>query len=177
MRRLLKRLKQDQKGMTLVELIVGMGLSTVVMGITLGIMLSSMNIYGRSANLNSASQLGHAVYEFYRTRLSSATAASINGGGAEQCIAINSDGQLTFQESASSSAKLVYDESIYAGNTLTVVTEAEGSFVTLSVRVYSRDGKGLYEKSSGFWLMNAGSATGDLDEQTDPDIYYTSGVE
>lgn len=155
----MKRLVNN-KGFTLVEVIITFGILCVVIGIAAGIIVSTGNSYYKDASINFNSQLGNSAYNFIEDNLRTIMHLEIGGRDtAYDELVVIDNGHLKYSNDGGSSYIDVFDESVYNNATLQITTSVSGSYLSLTVDVI-RDGEMVFEKSSGFQLENIGEATG-----------------
>lgn len=154
-------LRNNKLGMTLIEMVI----SLVVLGIlttsTMGIIISSNNIFISTSNAALDRQVGGHVFETlssilrYSTHMSIYDADKAPAGSKSQSVAIQvtddatSSGKLMYKGKDASDAMSLYQDSFYGNRTVSYSLKQEGSsgkHIKLTVTVY-RDGKKRYELS------------------------------
>lgn len=154
-------LRNNKLGMTLIEMVI----SLVVLGIlttsTMGIIISSNNIFISTSNAALDRQVGGHVFETlssilrYSTHMSIYDADKAPAGSKSQSVAIQvtddatSSGKLMYKGKDASDAMSLYQDSFYGNRTVSYSLKQEGTsgkHIKLTVTVY-RDGKKRYELS------------------------------
>ncbi|MBQ0014498.1 MAG: prepilin-type N-terminal cleavage/methylation domain-containing protein [Oscillospiraceae bacterium] len=154
-------LRNNKLGMTLIEMVI----SLVVLGIlttsTMGIIISSNNIFISTSNAALDRQVGGHVFETltsilkYSTHLSIYDADKAPAEGVAQSVSLNltddttQSGILMFKHKDQEDATKLYNDSFYGRRTVQYTLEEAGSshkHIKLTVRVF-RDGKQRYELS------------------------------
>jgi prepilin-type N-terminal cleavage/methylation domain len=136
-------MSRRDRGFTLVEVLVALALISVLLGVTAGLVLASMNGFARGARQNEAKQLGLTIYEAVEARLSTATAL----GEGERSL--ESLGGRVLQGGTA-----LYPETLYGALSAAFTVEAAGpSALRLTVTIYDETGA-AFTKESAFRLLN-----------------------
>ena len=74
----MKKLIQNKKGMTLVEIVVAMVIAMIVIGITGGLLISGTNFFGKTASAVQDQEIARTVLNFTTSQLRFATSLEID---------------------------------------------------------------------------------------------------
>jgi len=141
-------MSRRDRGFTLVEVLVALALISVLLGVTAGLVLASMNGFARGARQSEAKQLGLTIYEAVEARLSIATAL----GEGERSL--ESLGGRVLQGGAA-----LYPDTLYGSLSAAFTVEAAGpSALRLTVTIYDETGA-VFTKESAFRLLNGPEIT------------------
>lgn len=149
----------NRRGFTLVEIVVAGGLLLVIIGITASLLLGGMGGYSRVARMDQAKQLGLAVYDFYQSQLTEATAVSLaeNPDNLSESLKISSAGRLLYNNED------LYGGDMYGSFRLSVSHWAGNDYLLyLQVTVWQDEdgndildsGEEIFIKKSAFRINN-----------------------
>lgn len=154
-------LRNNKLGMTLIEMIISLVVLSILTTSTMGIIISSNNIFISTSNAAVDRQVGGHVFETltsilkYSTHLSIYDADKAPTDGVSQCISLNvtdndtQSGVLMFKHKDDDDVINLYNDGFYGRRTVQYTLEEAGSshkHIKLTVRVF-RDGKMRYELS------------------------------
>ena len=165
---------QNNKGMTLVEVIVSMVIATIVVGITGGLIVSSTSFFNNAASRAEDERVASTVLSFVMSELRFATEINVDsisstppepiaGRGLiytmDESRRITSKGMLGFKRPMDKdTARNVYGESFYNGRRvglrMQVLDVVQPKVVKIFVDVYDKDGKKVYEDSGTLEIPN-----------------------
>ncbi|MEA4911989.1 MAG: prepilin-type N-terminal cleavage/methylation domain-containing protein [Oscillospiraceae bacterium] len=110
---------KNNRGMTLVELIVTLAIFSIIMGVTASLILSGSDVFARGAQTDTDKLVGDAVYAFVESRVKYAThltVAPAQDSGGSEALYVQS-GRLQYR-SGVTEAYDVYGEEFYAGRSI-----------------------------------------------------------
>lgn len=176
-------------GMTLVELVVGMLLLVLLVGVASGIIIAGMNVFSRQAQREQATQIGDAVYGFIEDSLKDAQRVSLTplgpegqAGGISIQPAGDEQGRLLCQKAGEAPLD-PFGEEFYGGCEVAWRLRVTPDYLAeLRVEV-TFGGKRLYTRQSAFRLNTMKAAGAALDEAllapasleespASPDVYF-----
>ncbi|MEG0852233.1 MAG: prepilin-type N-terminal cleavage/methylation domain-containing protein [Angelakisella sp.] len=150
------KLQKNQDGFTLVEVSVGILISSIILLFASGMVLSGSNLFFANTNRSEARQIGDAVFHHISEELTyakhvqifpdEATAAGTAVGGHTITV---TDGRLH------TAAGDVFGEAFYLGRTVTfTATVHTFSELDLSVSVLDKNGTEVYTTTSTINVLN-----------------------
>ncbi|MDR0850875.1 MAG: type II secretion system GspH family protein [Clostridiales Family XIII bacterium] len=172
-----KRFLREKKGMTLVELIVAIAISVIVIGLSGGYLISSLNLFGHVADKDLDASIADTALSFITDELQFASAVTpitdLDGTTANTILYVadktsknptNGSGILMFHRAGDSEAINLYGDSFYHGKTVGIQYEVNlvsGSTkaVTVTVDVYDAQGNKAISRSKSLRLLNAADDT------------------
>lgn len=173
---MLKRILKEKKGFTLVEVLVATSLLVLVIAVSSGIIISAMNGFSHSAKSGQAYDMCSLVYDYYESRLSTATKISVNTAVSNADTISVQSGRLHFKKAGDSTSVDVYRNS-YSTFTLRVTTSFSGTLATLKVEILD-GGELKYQREGTFRLITlerTGSyVAGTAAETANPTIYIVN---
>ncbi len=158
-------MKNDEKGFTLVEVIVAFGLFLMVVAISGSIMLFTANVSFRNAKINSAQQLGEAVYSSISNELKYAkqlevkkSETLVNTLKYSKGLAI-AGGKILHRKTITNTFESLYADDFYDSDTIDIIIKANDEYLKkgmmeLTVRVYDKKGDFLYETGKVITIDN-----------------------
>lgn len=158
-------MKNDEKGFTLVEVIVAFGLFLMVVAISGSIMLFTANVSFRNAKINSAQQLGEAVYSSISNELKYAkqlevkkSETLVNTLKYSKGLAI-AGGKILHRKTITNTFESLYTDDFYDSDTIDIIIKANDEYLKkgmmeLTVRVYDKKGDFLYETGKVITIDN-----------------------
>ena len=168
--------RNNKLGMTLVEMVVSLIVLSILTTSTMGIIISSNNIFVSSSSAALDRQVGGHVFETlssiikYSTHMDIYDSTNAPSNETAQSISLKdidsstNSGKIYFKHADSTEAVNLYDNGFYGTRTVQYIIQSydEGNrHVKLTVRVY-RDSKMRYELSRVIKCINLGlNATGD----------------
>lgn len=175
--------KKHLKGFTLVEMTVVFVILAIVISLSMGILMSTSNVFGSQAKLGFQQSLGNAVLSFMEEKIKYAASADISekpGSGEEWDSAGKYNEYIYFQAGRISYARRdesgtidvseddLYGDEFYGEYTVTVLAEVHDTCMTdITVEVYNEKDALVYTTSSTVKLVNltregVGTLTSDL---------------
>lgn len=157
------RWNTGKKGFTLVELVVGLALISILIGAVSGLILSAFNTYGKNAQREEMKQIGNSIYYYYEEKLKIANKISyseINGGTDNIKLTVSDEGYVLFNDidiTDDAVALNLLGDDFYHNNTVDVYTRIDdnGDYnYTMNLKIvvtYNEDGH-TYTKESAFRL-------------------------
>lgn len=166
----MKTKKWNNRGFTLVELIVSIGLLVVVIALTCSIILSVFNHYGKESQITEAKNIGDTVSRWLNDQLRYATELEVTDNQSvntyDTAVQVQ-DGNLFYWKAAEpGAARNFYGESFYLGTTVETKAQVKNDrWLTLQVVVYDSHGELAYTKENTYEIINMGVAAkeGELD--------------
>ena len=163
-------IRENKLGMTFVEMVISLVILSILTTSTMGIIISSSNIFVSSSNSALDRQIGGYVFETlssiikYTTHMTIYDADKVpaNSQAGGQSVSLNvtdndtSSGQLLYKSKEGDAPINLYDEGFYSRRTISYKLEEAGSqhkHIKLTVSVY-RDGQKRYELSRIIKCMN-----------------------
>lgn len=174
----------DNKGFTLVELIVTLVITVIVLAIAGGILLSSFQLFSANASANEAKMIGDTVSRYVSNQLTYAVDLQlIDENDTTTVPQYDSrmqifDGKLHVQ-TASLSDYNFFGDAFYLDNSVQMSVKAvRQNMVSVKIEVLKK-GKVIYQTESVINLLNIqlknGSISGIIgSELTNPDLVYTA---
>lgn len=157
----LKKLLKNRNGMTLVEIMTGFAILSVVMVISLSIMLFSSNVLSEDSRRNRVKMLGDEMYTAVSDKLIFAThiqllpeGSAISDAKYEKVIFVK-DGRL-YTGPREGPYTLFYAEAVYQGTALAMTADVPDRTILSLSLTFSRSGqtKPAYETGSSFQIIN-----------------------
>lgn len=162
--------KWNNRGFTLVELIVSIGLLVVVIALTCSIILSVFNHYGKESQITEAKNIGDTVSQWLNDQLRYATELEITDDTKvntyDTAIQTQKGNLFYWKTDQAESAQNLYGENFYFGTTVeTKAKVKDDRWLTLTVVVYDSQGDVAYTKENTYEIINMGVAAkeGELD--------------
>ena len=161
-------LRNNKLGMTLIEMVISLVVLSILTTSTMGIIISSNNIFISTSNAALDRQVGGHVFETltsilkYSTHLSIYDADKAPTEGVSQCVSLNitdddtQSGVLMFKHKDADDVVNLYNDGFYGRRTVQYTLEEAGTshkHIKLTVRVF-RDGKMRYELSRVIKCVN-----------------------
>ncbi len=149
----------NKKGFTLVELIVSLGLLSVVIALTCAILLSVFNHYSKDATMTEAQEIGDTASQWLTDQLRYATELEISDKAAvntyNTAVQVKEGNLCYWRTDDTSNVENLYGEQFYYG--MSINTEAyikDGRWLTIITYVDDREGQNLYKKERTFEIIN-----------------------
>lgn len=175
---------RDNKGFTLVELIVTLAITAIVLAIAGGILLTSFQLFSANSSANEAKLIGDTVSRYVSDQLTYAsdlqlidqsdTATTAQYSNRIQIIS----GRLHVQ-TASQSDYNYYGDAFYLGTTVQMsVKTVDHNTISLKIDVLKK-GAVIYQTQSVINLLNIQLKNGSISgitgsELTNPDLVYSA---
>jgi len=144
---------KNNKGMTLVELIVALAISAILLATISGILYTSLKAFNEINKSNEDKIIGDTIYEFVANRISTASGVEIKD---EQTVIINNSDTI----SINSKGRLLYNgidlygDVFYENRTLSIsVSKNSSDTVNIYVYVFT-DNKQSYSVGSVVKMLN-----------------------
>ncbi|MDR0875502.1 MAG: type II secretion system GspH family protein [Clostridiales Family XIII bacterium] len=164
-----------KKGFTLVELIVVMVIALIIIGLSSGYLISSMNLFGRVTDKELDAEIADAAISFIADELQFASAVEpvadlIDTATANTIIYIaekdtglptSGNGYLWFRRAGDpGSAINIFGSNFYHGKTIGIqyevnLVDGDNKAVTVTVDVYDARGNKSLSRSKSVRLLNA----------------------
>lgn len=163
----------DKRGFTLVEVIVASSIMLVIIGVTAGIMISSMGSFARVARMSEAKQIGLGAYNYCQGLLADAMAIGLYGSGdlgstlPVNTLAVSDEGRLMYYISGGDPLDPVdvFGEDFYGGLRIQTtawataqsgVTDAAKNIVNLRVEVWlDENGDDLFDEGEVMFVTES----------------------
>ena len=172
---------KPNRGWTLVELMVVLMIAAILMA-SMGVMLiASINTYSKTASAGEAKQIGDAVVDWVKNRLSFASEMQVIDKNDNTTVGLHSDrirvenGRVLHRIGAQSEEN-IFGDGFYLGNEIKMTVTNVGSYLlSLQIEVL-RGGLILYQTQETIELLNmklqGGSITGVASVCIDPKLVY-----
>jgi prepilin-type N-terminal cleavage/methylation domain-containing protein len=163
-----------KKGFTLVELIVVMVIALIIIGLSCGYLISSMNLFGRVTDKELDAEIADAAISFIADELQFASAVENVAGLSDTAttnaiiyIADNTgtpgsgSGYLWFRRAGDTGDAInIYGSNFYHGKTIGLqyevnLVDGDNKAVTVTVDVYDARGNKSLSRSKSVRLLNA----------------------
>ncbi len=168
-------LKENKLGMTLVEMVISLVILGILTTSTMGMVISSNNIFISTSKSAIDKQVGNYAFDFiekcirYTTHMSiydseADAAGKDNNKQSLSLVATDSDnksGTLWYKRAEESSPYKLYDDSFYGGRTIQYSIHKVGNkskHVRLKLTVF-RDGRAVYSREAIVKCMNLSLVT------------------
>jgi len=178
----LDQLRKSKLGLTLVEMVISLVILSILMTSTMGIIVSSSNIFISTSKATLDKQVGNSVFDLLESMIKYTTHLEISdkqNASMDQGFSIvlkdeeTNSGYLYYKRAKSESAVPMYDNAFYNG-IRTVQYELnpvgkDGKHVNLIVRVF-RDGKQMFTREQVIRCVNlalVGGSTGNAVYKSD----------
>ncbi|GEM_PF-5594644 len=165
-------LKNDKRGMTLIEMIISLVILSILMTSTMGMITSSMSIFTSTSLAALDKMVGNSIFQTleastkYSTHMTISDSPISDSAGTKAFMvnnsATNSDGEdsglLYFRPDGDSEFINLYDTSFYNGRTVQYKIEKAGNdnrHIRITVTVY-RDGEKVYVRDGLIKCVNLG---------------------
>ena len=183
-------LRNSKLGMTLVEMVISLVILGILMSSTMGLIISSSNIFVATSKSALDRQVGNYVFATLESVLKYSTHMSIYDAGAApkekktQSVTLDitdrntNSGKLLYQGKDDSSPINFYDNSFYGGRTLQYTIEEVGrkhQHVKLTVKVF-REGKLVYTIDKVIKCINLALITTGTDANMIKDYSTEGGI-
>lgn len=170
-------LVRNQKGFTLVELTVGILISSIILFFITGMVISANNLFVANKERSENQQIGDAIYHYLVEELTYAKYlqlfpdidSALGEATGSYTLAV-ADGMLYAQD------ENVFGEDFYIGRTVQFTAAAYNYYyVELTVTVLDKNGEEVYSTNSTVDVLNMRTAKVDIDDQAggDPNPYTT----
>ncbi len=165
------KLRYDKRGMTLIEMIISLVILSILMTSTMGMIISSNNIFVSTSQAALDRMVGNSVYSTLESMLKYSTSLTISATpkttNKQQSIMISvsdndtTSGKLMYREKADDDGNAseyisLYSDSFYNSRTVKyriVETGKDQRHVDMTVEVY-RDGKCVFSKDAVIKCLN-----------------------
>lgn len=168
----MKRLKADNRGVTLVEIMVALLILSIVVGLAGSMLLSSSNFFRKTSEANLDKLAADGIYQILSDELIYATALSVNQplSGEAKIIQVQ-NGRLLLN-----GTDMLTDEA-YHGRNLRLEISQQGQSMELFIVLLDRQGEEVYRAGASMKLLNLEvqqtTVTGDA-SAINPALYYLS---
>lgn len=174
------RLWRNKKGFTLIELVIGMALTVMLIALAGSILLTAMNVLGRTTQQEAAQGVGEVVYDFYEACLADATAVSLGAAGGNNEALTIVDGRVYYSRDEQA-ARDIYGDGVYNGLQVRVTPVPTSAHVLqLTVEVMDSRGEVLFTRQSAFRLNSLNRLDKEIadevvgDDYTNAAVYFTN---
>lgn len=171
----LHALKQDTRGMTLIEIMTGFAILAILLLVSLSIMLFSGHVFTDDSSRDRLKMTGDEMYQAISQQLIFVTHIQLLPAGTAPATAqydsvlFVQDGKL-YQGPKNGPYTPCYADDVYQRTTLSITASATGEDVLTLQFCYTKDGQTAYQTGSSLRLINLSAAT-------DPVILETPGGE
>ncbi|HUM55899.1 MAG TPA: hypothetical protein PLC13_01960 [Bacillota bacterium] len=152
----MKIIKKNNKGATLVEIIVGLAVCLIFLSVAFAIISPIGNIFDRSGEKADAQQIANNVMESIRTKTAKSDTLSTSGNkiiydSGTRFFAVNNEGYLVYGETANpEEARLEYGRSFYSGKTISMTVSSQGTEkLKVIIEVKNKEGNRTVYSTTG----------------------------
>ena len=172
---------KPNRGWTLVELMVALMIAAILMASVGTMLIASINAYSKTASAGEAKQIGDAVADWVKNRLSFASEMQIIEKDDNTTVSLHSDrirvenGRVLHRIGAQTEEN-VFGDGFYLGTEVKMTVTSVGTYL-LNVQIeVLRGGLVLYQTQDTIELLNikllGGSITGAVSVCIDPKLVY-----
>ena len=152
----MKTIKKSNKGATLVEIIVGLAVCLIFLGVAFAVISPIGNIFDRSGEKADAQQIANSVMESIRTKTAKSDTLSTSGNkvvydSGTRFFAVNNEGYLVYGETvAPEDVRLEYDRAFYSGKTISMMVSSQGTDkLEVTIDVKNKEGSRTIYSTTG----------------------------
>ena len=152
----MKTIKKSNKGATLVEIIVGLAVCLIFLGVAFAIISPIGNIFDRSGEKADAQQIANSVMESIRTKTAKSDTLSKSGNkvvydSGTSFFAVSSEGYLVYGDMAApEDVRPEYDQAFYNGKTISMTVSSLGTDkLEVTIEVKNKEGSRTIYSTTG----------------------------